>query len=100
MRRFRERMAQRLPTGAEDEQEILDGQALKADEMPTTLRAVIRMFPEFKVLTSGLQDMTVAVEVEGVLHNRSTSPFVTVDVVFIVDNGYVNPRLTVYFTYL
>lgn len=100
MRRFRERMAQRLPSEAEDEQEILDSRALKADEMPTTLRAAIRLFPEVKVLTNELQDMTVAVEVEGVLHNRSTSPLVTVDLVFIIDNGYVHPRLTVCFTYL
>jgi hypothetical protein len=95
-----ERMAQRLPTEAEDEQENIHSQVLKADEMPTTLRAAVRMFPEVKVLTSELQDMTVAVEIEGTLHNRSTSPLVTVDVVFIIDNGYVYTRLAIYFTYL
>lgn len=86
-----ERMAKRLPTQAEDEHDMLDDGALKADEMPTTLRTAIRMFPEVKLLNSDLQELTVAVEVEGVLQNRSTSPSVTVDVIFIVDNGF-EPR--------
>lgn len=84
-----ERLARRLHTQTEDEHEASGNCALKPNGMPTTLRAAMRIFPEVKVLTGGLREMLVAVEVEGVLHNRTAFPSDTVDVVFIVDNGYV-----------
>jgi hypothetical protein len=85
-----ERMAERLPSQVGDEHDLPDSQTLEADGMPTTLRAAIRMFPEAKILTKDQQEICVAVEVEGVLHNRSKLESVTVDVIFIVDNRYLH----------
>jgi len=87
LRAIMERMAKRLPTPIENEHDLPE--AVRTETMPTTLRAVIRMFPQVKVLTEGQQDITVAVEIEGVLQNRNALPTATVDVIFIIDNGYV-----------
>jgi hypothetical protein len=82
-----DRMAKRLPTPVEDEQELPEGQAMVVDTMPTTLRAAVRTFPEVKILTGDSHEFSIAVEIEGVLHNSSTLPNATIDVVFVVDNG-------------
>ena len=86
-------MAKRLPTPVENEHELPENQAMKAAMIPTTLQAAIRMFPQFKVLTEDQQEISVAIEIEGVLHNRTTLPSMTVDVIFVVDNGYVLVKL-------
>jgi hypothetical protein len=55
--------------------------------MPTTLRVAVRVFPEVKILTEDVQELNVAVDIEGVLHNRKPLPDTTIDVIFVVDNG-------------
>jgi hypothetical protein len=55
----------------------------------TTLRAAVRIILEAKSLTEERQDLTVAVELEGVLHNRSPLPNTSLEVIFVVDNGYM-----------
>jgi hypothetical protein len=45
------------------------------------------MFPEAKVLTETVQEFSVAIEVEGVLHNRRDHLHAGIDVIFIIDNG-------------
>tara|TARA_R110002003_G_scaffold70_19_gene6510 strand:+ start:5401 stop:5844 length:444 start_codon:yes stop_codon:yes gene_type:complete len=89
LRAMMERMAERLPTSVEVDHESQEHQIHEAAAMPTTLRAAIRIFPQAKQLREDLQEINIAVEVEGVLHNRQTLVNATVDVVFVVDNGYV-----------
>ncbi|EAT86362.2 hypothetical protein SNOG_06531 [Parastagonospora nodorum SN15] len=88
LRSMMERMATRLPTPVENEPELGEEQSLKPRTMPTTLRAAIRVFPEVKILTKDVQEFSVAIEIEGVLHNRNALSCATIDVVFVVDNGY------------
>jgi len=57
--------------------------------VPTTLRAAIRVFSEVKVLTEDVEEFTVAIDIEGVLHNRKPLLDTTIDVIFLVDNGCV-----------
>jgi hypothetical protein len=76
-------------TPAENGHELSENRATATGTMPTTLRAVVRLFPEVKLLTNDLYEFNVAIEVEGVLHSRSTLANDTIDVVFVVDNGYV-----------
>lgn len=57
--------------------------------IPTTLRAAVRVFPETKILNEDLQEFTVAVDIEGVLHNQKPLSVTTIDVIFVVDNGWV-----------
>lgn len=54
--------------------------------LPTTLRAAVKLFPEVKLLTEDVQEITVAVDIEGVLHNRRPLADSAIDVVFLVDN--------------
>jgi hypothetical protein len=82
-----ERMVTRLPTPVENEPELGEEQSLEPRTMPATLRAAIRVFPEFKILTKDVQEFSVAIEIEGVLHNRNALPCATIDVVFVVDTG-------------
>ncbi|KAL6158850.1 hypothetical protein ACJQWK_04071 [Exserohilum turcicum] len=56
--------------------------------LPTTLRAAVKLFPEVKLLTEDVQEITVAVDIEGVLHNRRPLADSAIDVVFLVDNSY------------
>ena len=59
-----------------------------SSDLPTTLKAVVRVLPETKVLKSeGHHDFWVAVEVEGVLHNRRTLHDPSLDIVILIDNG-------------
>lgn len=90
LRAIMERMAERLPTPIEDEHRLPDDFTSIITTLPTTLRAAIRMFPQTKMLTQGEQELSVAIEVEGVLHNRRPLPNATIDVIFIVDNGYIS----------
>lgn len=81
-------ITRRLPSPAEDHHDISDGHALtKISMIPTTLRAAVRVIPETKILTEDVQEFSIAVDVEGVLHNRQPLPDTTIDVVFVVDNG-------------
>jgi hypothetical protein len=89
-----DRMTKYFPTPVEDGYELSQHQAATMGIMPTTLRAAVKMFPEAKVLTEESIEFGVAIEIEGVLHNRSTSANDTVDVVFVIDNGYVFLRGT------
>ncbi|KAH4175950.1 hypothetical protein HBI29_034530 [Parastagonospora nodorum] len=92
LRSMMERMATRLPTPVENEPELGEEQSLEPRTMPTTLRAAIRVFPEVKILTKDVQEFSVAIEIEGVLHNRNALSCATIDVVFVVDNGYYVTR--------
>ncbi|KAH8730817.1 hypothetical protein GQ44DRAFT_420547 [Phaeosphaeriaceae sp. PMI808] len=83
-----ERMMHRLPVPVEGDYEPPSDQAKGASTIPTTLRAAIRIFPQVKYLSEDLQEFNAAVEVEGVLHNRDMPPNITLDVIFVVDNGY------------
>ncbi|KAL5118927.1 hypothetical protein ACEQ8H_003250 [Pleosporales sp. CAS-2024a] len=82
------RMASRLPITADMEPELQDDHLSEAAFMPTLVQPSIRICPEFKLLTEHVQDFTIAIEIEGVLHNRTKLSCATLDVVFIVDNGY------------
>ena len=81
------RMAKRLPTPVENENEHPDDEHPQADLLPTTLKPTIRMFPEVKLLTGNSQEFKVAIEIEGVLHSRSPREDPTIDVIFVVDNA-------------
>ncbi|KAF1911374.1 hypothetical protein BDU57DRAFT_565985 [Ampelomyces quisqualis] len=87
LREIMERMARRLPTPVENENELPDDQPPEAGLMPTTLRPTVRMFPEIKLVTEDSQEFSVAIEIEGVLHSRVTRQVPTIDVVFVVDNA-------------
>jgi hypothetical protein len=59
-----------------------------SSDLPTTLKAVVRVLPETKVLKSeNHQDFWIAVEVEGVLHNRRALHDPSLDIVILIDNG-------------
>ena len=59
-----------------------------SSDLPTTLKAVVRILSETKVLKSeDHQDFLVAIEVEGVLHNRRDSHDSSLDIVILIDNG-------------
>ncbi len=62
---------------------------MNTSNMPTTLRAAVRIFPETKVISEDCQDLTIAVEVEGVLHNRRMRPDATIDVILLLDTRSV-----------
>jgi hypothetical protein len=58
---------------------------------PATLRAAIRVLPEVKLLgESEHQEFGIAIEIEGVPHNRKPLRDSSIDIVFIVDNAQVN----------
>jgi hypothetical protein len=82
------RIAKQLPPPTELDHEgsnahVPDGPST----MPTTLRAAVRVFSEVKLLTDDVQEINIAVDIEGVLHNRKPLPDTTIDVIFVVDNG-------------
>ena len=59
-----------------------------ASSMPTTLKTMVNILQEVKVLESHqAQEFWVSVEIEGVLHNRRQLSDSNIDVVFIVNNG-------------
>jgi hypothetical protein len=55
------------------------------------LRPAIRLFPQVKLLADEFQEISVAIDIEGVLYNRKPLPNTEIDVIFVVDNGYVSP---------
>lgn len=81
------RMAKRLPTPVENENEHPDDAHPEAGMLPTTLKPTIRMFPEVKLLTENSQELNLAIEIEGVLHSRGPREDPTIDVIFVVDNA-------------
>jgi hypothetical protein len=87
------RMAKRLPSPVADEHELPSVGPQGSEVMPTILKAAVRMFPQVKILAEELQEISVAMEIEGVLcGDRGPLPDVTIDVIFVVDNGYVFTR--------
>ncbi|KAF1831534.1 hypothetical protein BDW02DRAFT_505028 [Decorospora gaudefroyi] len=86
--RLMARMARRIPP-TDREHEGPDLHVSEGpSEMPTTLRVAVKLYPEVKILTEDVQEFSIAVDVQGVLHNRKPLPDSTIDVIFLVDNGY------------
>ncbi|KAI8935534.1 hypothetical protein NX059_008104 [Plenodomus lindquistii] len=84
-----DRLAKRLPHLTEYEHESPDTQPVNSSrELPTTLQATVRVFPEKRVLTADIEEIDVAIDVEGVLHNRKTLRDTAVDAILVIDNGY------------
>ncbi|CAO2655627.1 Nn.00g044300.m01.CDS01 [Neocucurbitaria sp. VM-36] len=82
-------ITRQLPSPIEDHLDTSDDHSSpRTSIIPTTLRAAVRIFPETKLLADEYQEFSVAVDVEGVLHNRKSLPDTTLDVIFVVDNGY------------
>jgi hypothetical protein len=82
------RIAKQLPPPTELYNEGYDTQVPDSPStMPTTLRAAVRVFPEVKILSEDIQEISIAVDIEGVLHNRKPLHDTTIDVIFVVDNG-------------
>jgi len=80
-----------IPSPTDFDHEASEAQVSDStSHLPTTLRAAVRLFPEVKLLTEEYQDIGVAIEIEGVLHNRKPLPDTGIDVIFVVDNGYVS----------
>jgi transposase-like protein len=88
-----QRMVPRFPAPVDCDQEQSTDETNESITMPTTIRAAVRIFPETKLLTNDYQEIKVAIEVEGVLHNREALPDTTVDIIFVVDNGWVSELL-------
>jgi hypothetical protein len=83
-----QRMVPRFPAPVDcDEEQSTDYATTDPTTMPTTIRAAVRIFPETKLLVGDYQEINVAIEVEGVLHNREALPDTIVDIIFVVDNG-------------
>lgn len=97
-----ERLAQRLPQLPEYDQQALTFQAAANPQgLPTTLRAAATIFTSKKVLNAETEEIDVAIDIEGMLHNGRSLPETSLDIIFVVDNGYVldkprsqSPRLT------
>jgi hypothetical protein len=82
------RIAEKLPPPTELSHDGSDAQVASVPSvMPTTMRAAVRVFPEVKILIEDIQEISIAVDIEGVLHNRKPLPDITIDVIFVVDNG-------------
>jgi hypothetical protein len=82
------RIAKQLPPPTELDNDSSDAHVSDGrSAMPTTLRAAVRLFSEVKILTQDIQEISIAVDIEGVLHNRKLLPDTTIDVIFVVDNG-------------
>ncbi|KAG9187489.1 hypothetical protein G6011_05360 [Alternaria panax] len=82
------RIAKRLPSPSDLDDDVEAQMPGSKSLLPTTLRAAIRMFPETKLVTEEFQELSVAIELEGVLYNRKPLPDTSIDVIFVVDNGY------------
>ncbi|KAL1594541.1 hypothetical protein SLS60_010301 [Paraconiothyrium brasiliense] len=82
-------MAHGLPSPLGNRQGTDAIEGPEAPFMPTTLKLMVNILSEVKLLESGQnQEFWASVEIEGVLHNRRELADSTIDVVFIVDNGY------------
>ncbi|KAH9864429.1 hypothetical protein J1614_010363 [Plenodomus biglobosus] len=92
---FLGRLVQKFPhlPELEYEHESPDAQAAHDPcELPTTMHAAVRVFTDKKVLTEEIEEIDIAIDIEGVLHNRRSRQDTTVDVIFVVDNGYYVTR--------
>ncbi|KAF1977530.1 hypothetical protein BU23DRAFT_500416 [Bimuria novae-zelandiae CBS 107.79] len=75
------------PLGNQSDVEAVKGP--RSTTTPTTLNTLVTVIPEVKILDKdGEQEFWVSVEIEGALHNRRELLDSSLDVVFIVDNGY------------
>jgi hypothetical protein len=81
--------AEHYPSPHEFRQELptIDDDAAEAAPSASTLAAAVKITPEVKLLTENEEVFWVAIEVEGVLHNRRPLSYQAVDVVFVVDNA-------------
>ena len=89
-----QRMVPRFPAPVDCDQEQVTEETNEPITIPTTIRAAVRIFSETKLLVNNYQEMNIAIEVEGVLHNREALPDSTVDIIFVVDNGSVSTSPT------
>lgn len=81
--------AEYIPSPHEFRQELprIDDDAAAAARSDSTVAATVKITPEVKLLTKEDQTFWIAIEVEGVLHNKRTLSDQAVDVVFIIDNA-------------
>ncbi len=87
-----EGMANRMPPPTDFDHDMSEAHVSDSNLLlPTTLRPAIRLFPQVKLLTDEFQEISVAIDIEGVLYNRKPLPNTEIDVIFVVDNGYVSP---------
>lgn len=86
------RAANRLPAPLEYLQEQNDGaQSSDTSTLPSTLKVAVTMLPESKMLSiERYQDMWISVDVQGVIHNQRPLADASINLVFLVDNGYVS----------
>lgn len=87
---FMDLLTKHMPPPTNYEREVADAYVPNSPlALPNTLRAAIRLFPDAKVLTEDVQEVTVAIDIEGTLHNQRSLSETAIDVVFVVDNGQV-----------
>jgi hypothetical protein len=82
--------AGRFPTPFENrvEKEEIGEATDAAQSGPSTLKALVGILPETKLLRAGeQQDLWVAIEIRCGLHNRQVHSDPHIDMVFIIDNG-------------
>ncbi|RMZ73828.1 haus augmin-like complex subunit 8 isoform x1 [Pyrenophora seminiperda CCB06] len=82
--RFMGFATQRMPSPAGTGDEV----SMSFQTLPTTLRVATRLYSEVKILTKDVEEFNVALDIEAVLHNRRPLPDTSIDVIFLVDNGY------------
>jgi len=81
-------LAKHLPDVTELDHGSLELQAADIpQQLPTTLQAAVRIYTDKKVLASKTEEIDVAIDIEGVLHNSRPLSDTLIDVIFIVDNG-------------
>ncbi|KAL6709006.1 hypothetical protein ACN47E_002133 [Coniothyrium glycines] len=81
-------IANRLPPSSEADEGQTSEPTRRPTTMPTTLRTAVRIFPQTKILTDEIQEVNIAVDIEGVLHNQRKLSDATLDIIFVIDNGY------------
>ena len=81
--------AEYYPSPHEFRQELPKIGAAAAEATPSnsTLAATVKITPEIKLLTQEDETFWVAVEVEGVLHNKRPVSDPAIEVVFVIDNA-------------
>ncbi|KAF2449347.1 hypothetical protein P171DRAFT_506920 [Karstenula rhodostoma CBS 690.94] len=82
-------VARGLPSPLENRHDVDAIETHEAPQMPATLKTTINVLSEVKVLGSDQsQEFWASVEIKGVLHNRRELVDSSIDVVFVIDNGY------------
>lgn len=81
--------AEYYPSPHEFRQELpkIDDDAASTVPSKSTVAAALKITPEVKLLTEEDQSIWVAIEVEGVLHNKRPLPDQAIDVIFVIDNA-------------